>query len=97
MEESGRASRLTLEDRQTIAEIVDKVQRESEARRVCSLCAGAPAIERHNRHHVFIDKLEKLFDRLDNMKWKTMSGVIITVIGALILAVLGIFWKLTVN
>lgn len=88
---------LTEKDIQIITEIALKAHQEVELKKVCQLCVEGDAIERHHRHHEFIDRLEKLFDRLDNMKWKTFSGIIVTVVAALVLAFLSILWKLTAN
>ena len=90
-------SNLTEKDIQVITEIVLKAHQEAELKKVCQLCVGSDAVDRHNRHHEFIDRLERLFDRLDNMKWKTLSGVIVTVVATLIIAFLGLIWKLTAN
>lgn len=91
-------SRLTPEEMALITEAVTEAVLKATSNSKCGLCTSDKVeVVRHNRHHDLIDRLEKFLDRLDSFRWKTASGIIVTVVSAVLLAIFSIIWHSVKN
>jgi len=88
------SARLTPEEMALITEAVTKAIIDATKNKPsCGLCTSIEATIRHTRHHNLLDRIERFLDKLDGMKWKTMSGFLVTVFGSIFLALLAFLWQ----
>lgn len=86
---------MTEEDKTDIAHKVIELFKTSmpERRATCNFCEDRKAIERHEAHHEFLDKLILLLDRMDGIKWNILKQVFTVITLSLLGLIAALLWK----